>query len=131
MNIKHLNQIGDKVIVKKGEGGGGSEGGVEYLYYDQKRTLMNYKLAWEEAVLLKIEAMGFKAIGSPFYCYKMFESAPEGVNLESSIVAVCIDPNLRIATPNFNGTIEEFWGDDYISHIKEEVSITKEEFYTL
>ena len=60
----------------------------------------------------------------------MFEGAPGGVSLESSIVAVCLDLNLRIASAEFNGTIEEAY-KDYIPHLRDEVSITEEEFYTL
>lgn len=109
----------------------GEGGGSNYIYYDQKRTIMNVRNAWEQAVLIKVETMGMVWIDSPSSMYKLFESAPEGVDLESSIVAVCIDLNLRIATYDFSGTIEEFIGSSNSSHLRDEISITKEEFYNL
>lgn len=125
----YLNKVSVKTNVE-GQGGGGSEGGSNYLYYDQKRTSLNTRTVWENAALLRVEVMGNVFIDSPSYFYKMFENAPEGFDLESSIVAVCLDLNLRIANPEFNGTIEEFLGNN-VSYLRDESSITEEEFYTL
>lgn len=122
----YLNSVKVKTnVAQSGEGGGSN-----YIYYDQKKTILNVRSAWEDAILLKVEVMELKLIGSPLYCYKMFESAPEGFDLESSITAVCFDLNLRIDNTEFSGTIEEKYAD-YIKHLRDEISITEEEFYNL
>lgn len=121
-NEIHVDELSN--VPTSGEGGGSN-----YIYYDQKRTLLNDRSAWENAILLRVEVMGYVIIGTPLSIYTMIEGS--GVDLESSIVAVCLDPNLRIVNPEFNGTLEEFIGSSNISHLRDEISITKEEFYNL
>ncbi len=129
MNIKHLNQIGDKVIVKKGEGGGGSEGGEEHIYvpFDQLGSTMMKSMVLACATTLKFERPdGSKGIGY----YGMAAMTMDSTAIREQTLAVEIIPSV-IMTGN-DGTVTT---SEYMSSIGMDIdslpSITKEEFYAL
>lgn len=122
MNTIHLNQIGDKVIVKKGEGGGGSGGGDSYLYCDFKNILLNYKHYWRYATLVRTEIEGSVYITSPV-------DVLEG-EVEDFVTAICVDPNLKIILPEEGEiTVKDMFDSEFFEESGR--IITKEEFYAL
>lgn len=120
MNIKHLNTIGDKVIVKKGEGGGGSEGG-NYSYF----LLSDLDILGPMAIvvtgmayLAKAEVDGVMKINS------MIALAKE------DIIAVSIDLNVKLLEGDLVMNFAEICST-YGIDINSVPQITEEEFYTL
>ncbi len=123
MNKIYLNTIGTPC--KAGGGGNSGGGGSNYTYFNYRPLSMNILHIWEQSQLVKIEYNGMDFIVTPITITPLLEE-----NNEKSIIkALCIDLNLRISAPDFNGTLEEFVGE-----YKEEVlrnSITESEFYNL
>lgn len=117
----YLNSVKVKTNVAQSGGGGGSN----YTYFNYRPLSMNILFIWQYSQLVKMEYNGMSFIVTPLTILPLLEE----VNEKSIIKALCIDLNLRISTPDFNGTLEELFGD-----YKEEIlynSITEEEFYNL
>jgi hypothetical protein len=107
--------------------GGGESGGSSYIYYDQERTIMNIRNLWEESSTIKIHLNGQTVI------MRTLENR-DGIKengLEGSIVAVCIDPNLKFQSGPTEPPLSLIERDPQALEWANEIRITEEEYFNL
>ena len=117
-----------KVTINTEVSGGGESGGSNYIYYDQKRTILNIRDLWKQASTVKIIFNGQTLILPAIDIVNTLEEDP---SLEKAVVAVCIDPNIKICldpTKPPRTWIEQ--NQETFEYVNE-VRITEEEYFNL
>jgi hypothetical protein len=107
--------------------GGGESGGSSYIYYDQKKTLMNIKNLWEYSSTIKLNLDGQYII---VLTSEMLDIIKKN-SLEEFIVAVCIDPNIKFQKDPTEPLLTWIERDPVTFEYVNEVSITEEEYFNL
>lgn len=107
--------------------GGGESGGSSYIYYDQKRALMNIKFIWEYSATIKVSFSGQTVILRT--CDNVKQIKENG--LEEYIIAVCIDPNIKFQTEPNTPPLTWIEQDPGSFEMVNEVRITEEEYFNL
>ena len=105
-------------------GGGESRG---YIFYDQKRIGMNGHYLWNRSSSIKVNMGGQLLI-------LLTGDMKQGIldnNMEDSIVAVCIDPNLKFQLDPDGPLATIFEYDPPALEWINSCRITEEEFYDL
>jgi hypothetical protein len=111
----------------KGITAGGGGGGSNYIYYDQRRTILNLRNIWEYSLTIKLN------LGDQYVIVRtieMLDSIKEN-SMEGSIVAVCIDPNIKFQEDPTKPLLTWIEQDPDTFKFVNEVSITEEEYFDL
>ena len=107
--------------------GGGESGGSSYIYYDQKRTIMNIRSFWEYSSTIKVSFEGQTVIARTSEVVDVIKEN----GLEGSIIAVCIDPNIKFQEDPTDPLITWIEKDPKTFEWINEVRITEEEYFNL
>ena len=108
-------------------GGSGESGGSNYIYYDQKKTLMNIRWLWEYSSTIKVNLGGQYVI---MRTIEMRDSIKEN-GMEEYIIAVCIDPTLKFQTEPNTPLLTWIEQDPGSFEMVNEARITEEEYFNL
>ena len=107
--------------------GGGSGGGSNYIYYDQKRTILNIRNLWEYSSTIKLNLGGQYAI---LRTSEMKDDIIEN-GMEGAIIAVCIDPNIKFQDRPTDPPLTLVERDPEALEMAKEARITEEEYFNL
>jgi hypothetical protein len=107
--------------------GGGDGGGSSYIYYDQKRTILNIRNLWESSLTIKLNFGGQYGIAHTIDIRDMIKKN----GMEESIVAVCIDPNIKFQVDPTEPLLTWIERDPDTFEYVNEVRITEEEYFNL
>lgn len=113
--------------IKSISAGGGESGGSNYIFYDQKRTILNIRYLWEQSSTIKFNFDGQYVIARTI---EMLDNIKEN-GMEEYIIAVCIDPNLKFQTKPDEPLHTLLEGDPKTLKWIDEARITEEEYFNL
>jgi hypothetical protein len=108
--------------------GGGESGGSSYIYYDQKKTILNIRNLWEKSSTVKVNVEGQTIIGTTAEARL---AIAENVFSADAIIAVCIDPNIKFQEVPTEPPLTIFEHYTDALEFVNEVRITEEEYFNL
>ena len=113
--------------IKSISAGGGESGGSNYIYYDQKKIIMNIEYLWEASSTIKLN------LGDRYAIVRTIEFRDDikENGMEEAIIAVCIDPNIKFQTEPNEPLHTLFEGDTEMLELVNEARITEEEYFNL
>jgi hypothetical protein len=123
--IAHVNFAEE---IKGITSGGGESGGSSYIYYDQKKTILNIRDLWKRSSTVKINFNGQTMILHSVDVLTVIEEEP---SIEKAIIAVCIDPNIKICLDPTEPLLTWIEQDPGTFEYVNEVRITEEEYFNL